>query len=82
MNTTEGQTQRLLAAFYGSPGFEWPMPALNAIGAGPGHEYMNAPSKRISDARKIARQCGHDIVCRNEWKDGQRHTFYTLKLHP
>ncbi len=73
------QSQRLYDHVRRFPGVDLPQPELNSAAAGPNEIYVNSFTKRVSEVRSRLRAEGRDLVLsRDEWKDGQRHTWYRL----
>ena len=77
-NDWSQQSSRLWLHLLSHIGQEQPAPVLNKAAAGEA-QYIASFTKRISECRAKARSLGMDLVkTRDEWRDGQRHTAYTL----
>ena len=67
------QAARMCAHFEAHPNEEISAALLSQIGSGKEHGHCSSFSRRISDLRAIGMNV---IKCRDEWVNGQRHTFY------
>jgi hypothetical protein len=79
-NDWSKQAQRIYEFMRGHPNEEIPAPVLQRIAAGDG-QYVASISKRISECRQRFAVEGQSLtMCRQEWINGQRHTFYKLSV--